>query len=138
MSGFEVAQAGRTAARLVLAGGEVGALSGFVLRAGQQVDVRLTVDLPAELTHLARYPLVTTQVQDGSVAGQLTIEVVAVTAYRDFVFGNPISLELHTSDCPLWPRIAPTHKVPFALLEDGVRRGYNGCRFCLPEADTDR
>lgn len=135
--GFEGAQVSRSAARLVLAGGEVGVLAGFGLRVGQRVDVRLTVDLPSDLVHLARYPLVTTQVQDGSVAGQLTIEVVAVTAYRDFVFGNPRSLELHTSDCPLWPRIAPTHKVPFALLEDGVRRGYNGCRFCLPDADTD-
>lgn len=137
MSGFALSGAGRGPLRLTLAGGSVGMLADFPLKAGQRVDVRLTVELPDELEHLAHYPLIATQTQDGTGAGQLTVEIVAVTAYRDFVFGNPRSLELHTSDCPLWPRISPAHKIPFTLLEDGLRRGYNGCAYCLPEVDTD-
>ena len=76
------------------------------------------------------------QVQDGQVAGQITFELTAVHDSEDYVFGNPRSRELHRVGCPFWPLLLPEHKIPFLTVEDGLRHGYNGCRFCLSRYDT--
>ena len=68
--------------------------------------------------------------------GRLTIEITAVKETEDYVYGNPRSDELHTVHCPFWPRIGQHNKVPFATIEDGLARGYDGCAFCLREYDT--
>ena len=85
---------------------------------------------------LKRYPLVVTQVQDGQLAGRVTVEVVAVKELDDYFFVNPRSGEIHVTTCPYWDRLGPGSKVPYPRLEDALARGYNGCAFCQPESNT--
>ena len=80
--------------------------------------------------------MIATQVQDGAVAGRMTIEILAVKELEDWIFGNPRSGEMHVVSCPYWPRISPWNKRPFETIEYGQARGYNGCAFCLPEFHT--
>ena len=75
--------------------------------------------------------------QDGALAGRMTIEILAVKELEDWFFGNPRSKELHISSCAFWPKISSKNKIPFETIEDGLARGYNGCAFCLPDYDTD-
>jgi hypothetical protein len=82
--------------------------------------------------------LIATQIQDGQVAGRLTMQITAVKELEDFFFGNPRSREAHISTCPFWPKLGPFSRVPYPRLQDLTARGYNGCVYCLPEADTDR
>ncbi|MEA3335600.1 MAG: hypothetical protein U9R25_06785, partial [Chloroflexota bacterium] len=62
--------------------------------------------------------------------------ITAVKESEDYVYGNPRSMELHTIHCPYWPRISQKNKIPFARVQDGLARGYDGCAFCLPAYNT--
>jgi hypothetical protein len=66
------------------------------------------------------------------------MQITAVKELEDFFFGNPRSREAHISTCPFWPKLGPFSRVPYPRLQDLTARGYNGCVYCLPEADTDR
>ena len=135
-SGFTVVARNSLWARLALAGGVTGGLSGFALAAAERVPLTLTVDFSLLAEHLRRYPVVFSQDQDGVSAGKLTVEITAVKELEDLVFGNPRSMELHTVLCPCWPRISQRNKVPFWQIADGLARGFDGCAFCLPEHHT--
>lgn len=123
-------------ARLDLTGGRVGVIDGFPLDADDDVSADVTVDFSHQAEHLERYPLVVAHQQDGIAAGRLTVEITAIKELEDYVFGNPDSRELHVVSCPFWPRISPRNKIPYATVQDGLARGYNGCAFCLSEYDT--
>ena len=118
-------------------GRNVAVVDEFELAARENKRVQLTVDFSLEAKHGGSYPLIARQIQDGEIAGELTIEFTAIKDFEDYVFGNPTSWELHTINCPFWPKILPRNKVPFLTVQEGIARRYNGCRFCLPEYDTD-
>ncbi|MGW1245224.1 hypothetical protein [Streptomyces bobili] len=121
---------------LQMTGGVIGALDGFTLDARDEAMVNVTIDFSHEAEHLEKYRFVSTQIQDHEVAGRMTIEITAVKDFDEFFFGNPKSGELHISTCPLWGRIGKANKVPFPRIEEAIQNGYNGCAFCLPEANT--
>lgn len=121
---------------LGLAGGRVGNISDVTIRANQSFTLTATVDFSFNATHLDQYPLRIQQVHDGSVIGAYTIQLTAVKDLEDYFFGNPRSLELHVSTCPFWDRMNKARLRTFERVADGQARGYNGCRFCLPEFDT--
>lgn len=52
------------------------------------------------------------------------------------MFGNPRSKELHVVACPFWQRISQRNKIPYATVQEGLARGYDGCAFCLSSFDT--
>ena len=107
---------------------EISANDSFVLTLG--------VDVSFKATHLRRYPVRVQQTHHDAVVGSYTIELTAVKDLEDFFFGNRRSGELHVSTCQLWPRISKARLDTFERIADAQARGYNGCRFCLPEADT--
>lgn len=121
---------------LVLDGGGAGVLENLVIRANGSFVLTLSVDFSFEAAHLMRYPVRVEQLHAGAVVGAYTIELTAVKDLEDFFFGNPRSGELHVSICPLWPRINKPRLQTFERVSDAQARGYNGCRFCLPEADN--
>jgi hypothetical protein len=132
-----VAESSSVWTRLNMAGGTEAEIDGFELRANDQVTVELTIDFSLNAEHLKIYPIIATQEQDFEIAGRMTIEILSVKELEDWVFGNPRSREMHVVTCPFWPVLGPSSKIPFQAPADGQARGYNGCRFCLPDLDTD-
>ena len=136
LEAFGVAGRNTTSVRLALAGGAVGRLVGFALPPSDRVSLNLTVDFSMLAEHRRRYPVIFSQDQDGTPAGKLTVEIIAVKEVEDLVFGNPRSGEVHTVRCPYWPRITQRNKVPFWAIADALARGYDGCAACLPNHHT--
>jgi hypothetical protein len=121
---------------LELAGGVEAVISGFELEANDKVGVTLDIDFSMNAQHGQVYPIIATQVLDGMVAGRMTIEITAIKESEDYVYGNPRSMELHVVSCPFWPHISQRNKRPFMTIHDALARGFNGCRFCMPDIDT--
>jgi hypothetical protein len=136
LSGLNPISTNSRYSKLKLIGGTVGGIIGFKLAARDDINVAITIDFSYSAEHLKRYGLIATQMQDGQVAGRITIEITAVKESEDYVYANPRSKELHTIYCPFWGRISPQNKVPFQTIQDGLARGFDGCAFCLLEHHT--
>jgi Peptidase family M28 len=135
VSGFDVATRSSRTVRLELGGGAVGRLSGARLAAGDRVSVELRVAFSHAAQHLHRYPIVFSQMQDGLPSGKQTIEITAVVDGAGVYFANPRTLEVHVATCQWKARMSPRNTVPFLALSDALARGYDGCAYCLPEAN---
>ncbi|MCX6674006.1 MAG: M36 family metallopeptidase [Methanothrix sp.] len=120
-----------------LVGGAVGKVVGFPLGSNEEKSVSLEIDFSYQAEHLKRYPIIAGQEQDGVLAGQLTIEITAVKESEDYVYGNVRSRELHTLNCVFRKAMSPRNQMPFQTIKDALARGYNGCRYCLPEYSSD-
>ena len=68
--------------------------------------------------------------------GAILAEHGIIKEVEDLFFGNPRSREVHVVTCPWWSAISTRNKVPFLALRDALARGYDGCAFCLPDANT--
>jgi hypothetical protein len=132
----QVTAVGPVRSTVEMTGGTTALIDGFPLGRGDQVPADITIDFSHQAEHLKNYPLVVTQTQNGEVAGRMTIQITAVKEFDDFFFGNPRSHELHVSTCPFWDRLGPGNRIPFPSVEAGVARDYNGCAYCLPDANT--
>lgn len=117
-------------------GNRKGILQGFTLAANADKNFKLEIDFSVNAEHEKLYPIVVTQEQDGEIAGRITFDVIAIKDSEDYVYGNPRSLELHTTDCPFWEKISDKNKIPFKNINDGIDKGYNGCAFCLSDYNT--
>ena len=122
---------------LGLVGGKVGEVTEVLIRANDSFTLTVTVDFSFKAEHRKRYPVRIEQRHEGAVIGVYTIELTAIKDLDDFFFGNPRSGEVHITTCPFWPKLDKSRVRTFERLLDAQARGYNGCRFCLPEADTD-
>jgi hypothetical protein len=136
LSGFTLSDQNSRWSTLDLTGGTVGIIEDFPLGTNDERSVTLDIDFSYQAQHLQRYPIVASQEQDGVLAGQLTIEITAVKESEDYVYGNRRSKELHTLNCIFQAQMSTHNKVPFATVQDGLARGYNGCAFCLAEYNT--
>jgi KAP family P-loop domain len=134
----DIPVAGRDArfTTLEMDGGRTGVIKDVEIGGNDSFVLTLSVDFSFKATHLRRYPVRVQQTHHNAVVGSYTIELTAVKDLEDFFFGNRRSGELHVSTCPLWPRINKARLDTFERIADAQARGYNGCRFCLPEADT--
>ncbi|MFJ8596601.1 hypothetical protein [Streptomyces sp. NPDC093598] len=136
LSHIAVTELGQVRSTLRMKGGDRALIEGFRLDAKDKVVAELVLDFAHEAEHLKGYPFVATQIQDHEVAGRVTIEIIAVKELDEFFFGNPKSHELHISTCRFFEKLSLTHRLPFARLEEARAQGYNGCAYCLPEANT--
>jgi hypothetical protein len=121
---------------LEMDGGGTGAIKDVEIGGNDSFVLTLGVDFSFKATHLRRYPVRVQQTHHNAVVGSYTIELTAVKDLEDFFFGNRRSGELHVSTCQLWPKINKARLDTFERIADAQARGYDGCRFCLPEADT--
>ncbi|MFJ6575572.1 hypothetical protein ACIQMY_06350 [Streptomyces sp. NPDC091368] len=136
LTGITVTGTGDVRSTLGMAGGTTAVVDGFTLGAGAEVVAEILIDFSHQAENLKDYDFVATQIQDGEVAGRITIEITAVTEFEGVFFGNPHTREMHISTCPFWGQLGPASKVPFFTRDDALARGYDGCAFCLPDADT--
>ena len=120
---------------LTMAGGSVRGVQDVPIVANGSFVLTLGVDFSFHARHLEQYPIRVEQVHQGAVVGAYTIALTALKDLDDFFFGNPRSGELHVSTCPLWPKINTARLHAFETVDDAMARGFNGCRFCLPEHD---
>lgn len=118
---------------LKMMGGRQSVIDAFPLASREEKTVRLDVDFSVRAVHEQRYPLITTQIQNGEVAGQLTFDFIAIRDSDDYVYGNSRTMELHTVDCVFGKKMKPHNRVPFSTVNDATLRGYNGCFYCLPD-----
>ena len=118
-----------------MAGASVRSVKDLLIKANGSVVLTLGIDFSVEARHLKQYPIRVEQLTGGVVVGAYTVQLTAIKDFEDYCFGNPRSGELHTSSCPLWPRMNTSRLQAFASIEDALARGFNGCRFCLPEHD---
>lgn len=108
----------------------------FSTKKNEQISVTLYVDFSYTAEHLKVYPVIVSQYLDKRLVGRLTLSITAVRETEDFVFGNRQSGEIHSVKCPFWSLIHQANKVVFSSVQEGVKRRYNGCAFCLREHDT--
>ena len=78
------------------------------------------------------YSLAVLQKIGGMEMGRVTKRIIV--GDHPFV-ANRNSGEVHTANCDWVNRMSPHNKVAYAAVELAVKRGFNGCRFCLPEFD---
>ena len=94
------------------------------------------MDFSVSAEHLHRYPIVFSQELGGIPSGKETVEITAVKEASDLFYGNARSREVHIVGCPFWDAMTHRRLVPFLALGDALARGYDGCAFCLPNANT--
>jgi hypothetical protein len=109
-------------------------LRGIRLRPGENTLARLEATLPEGTPDGEVYPVFVEQRVDGTVTGRVTL-VVRTVGMPAFI-ANWNSGEIHLPDCRWVAKMSGRNKVPYDDLDLAIRRGYNGCRFCLPDYDT--
>jgi len=95
--------------------------------------VRVEVKLPAGARPGEVYPVMIEQRVNGQTTGRVSLVARTVGTPAYIANSNPESLELHLPTCKWAKKISGRHKVPYDDLELALRRGYNGCRYCLPQ-----
>lgn len=118
--------------RYSLEPGKNSALMNMNLKASDTTIATLEISIP-ETAGDGHYRISIAQVVDGLEMGRVT-RLVAVGQYP--FIGNTNTKEVHIPGCDWVGRISPRHKVPYDSMERAIKRGYNGCRFCLPEYNT--
>ena len=93
--------------------------------------VRLTIRFSANIPD-GSYDISVRQLKSGMEMGRITRRL-NIGAFP--FIANSRSGELHRSNCPWVAKMSPVNKVPFATMEKGLGRGYDGCHTCLPEHD---
>ena len=116
----------------------VGALTGFLLAPAQNSILTASIDVSYSAMHMQTYCFDLVQERNGIAVSRYSIEITAVKDSEDFIYGNRHSKELHVLHCPYHRAMNPRNSVPFPTVQDGLRRGYNGCAFCLPAHDTGK
>lgn len=137
VSGLTLVDQNNRWAVLEQTGGVSSSFHDFPLGAKEQVSITLTIDFSYEAEHLHRYPILVTQEQDGNIAGRLTVEITAIKDAEDYFYANVHSKEIHTYQCIYRKRMSVHNQLPFATLQEGLLRGFDGCAFCLPDYNRE-
>lgn len=109
---------------------------GMSLKPDDNTLVRLDVTLPENAVDGEVYPIFVEQKVNGNLTGRVTLVARTVGTPAYIANRNPKSWELHLANCRWVSKIAKWHKVPYDDLEVALRRGYDGCKYCLPEYHT--
>lgn len=123
--------------RVALPTGNTASLTGIKLKSRENTQVRIEVQLPASARAGDTYPVSVEQWVNGQTTGRVTL-VARIKGTPAYIANrNPKSLEIHVPNCQWAKKISGHHKVPFDDLQLALKRGYNGCRFCLPEYNKE-
>jgi subtilisin family serine protease len=122
--------------QVALPTGASASLTGIKLKSKENTLVRLEVTLPSGVRSGDVYPVSVEQRVNGRSTGSVTLVARVVGTPAFIANRNPHSLEVHLPNCSWVDKISGSHKVPFDDLQLALRRGYNGCRFCLPQYDN--
>ncbi|HRW82417.1 MAG TPA: S8 family serine peptidase [Methanothrix sp.] len=109
-------------------------IRGISLKPSENTLVRLEVTLPKDAVDGELYPVFVEQKVNGTTTGRVTL--LARTVRTPAYIANRSSREIHLANCGWVSKMSNRNKVPYNDLNLALGRGYNGCRFCLPEHDT--
>lgn len=115
--------------------GNTVSLTGIKLKSEENTMVRVEVKLPPGARAGEVYPVTIEQRVNGRTTGRVSLVARTIGTPAYIANSNPGSLELHLPNCPWARKISGRHKVPYDDLQLALRRGYNGCHFCLPQYD---
>ncbi len=108
-------------------------LRGMNLKASDNCQATLEIIAPPQVAD-GNYRLAAAEFIDGKEMGRVT----RLLAVGDHPFmGNSRTLEVHLANCEWAAKTSKRNKVAYQGVERALKQGYNGCRFCLPEYDTD-
>lgn len=101
--------------------------------------ILITGDRPLEME---RQPAQQTAIQRDAVsipraAASMSSPSVVVVLDESYVYGNKRTKELHKARCQFVQQMNLKNMVPFESIREALKKGYNGCHFCLDEHDTD-
>ncbi|HPC89626.1 MAG TPA: S8 family serine peptidase [Methanothrix sp.] len=113
--------------------GNTASITKIKLKSKENTLVRVEVKLPAGARPGEVYPVMIEQRVNGQTTGRVSLVARTVGTPAYIANSNPESLELHLPTCKWAKKISGRHKVPYDDLELALRRGYNGCRYCLPQ-----
>jgi hypothetical protein len=119
--------------RFELATGTQARLNHISLQMSDCTQATLEITVPAGAAD-GFYRVAAAEIIDGKQMGRVT-RMLAVGQHP--FMGNQNTLELHKSTCEWTDKISAHHKVAYQDLDRAIRRGFNGCRYCLPEYSTD-
>jgi hypothetical protein len=108
-------------------------LNGVALKPSDDIQAWLEVLIPEGFPH-GTYRLSVAQIVDGRELGRVT-RMLSVGAYP--FLANSNTEEVHVAECEWALKVRPGNKVAYKDLERALKQGYNGCRYCLPEYNTD-
>jgi hypothetical protein len=106
------------------------------LKPGENTLVRLDVRLPEDAVPGELYTVFVDQKVNGKPRSRVTLLARTVGTPAYIANRNTGSLEIHLSNCVWAHKISPRNKVPYDDLALALKRGFNGCKYCLPEYHT--
>lgn len=110
------------------------ALRNMPLKTSDKSQATLGITLPKNAPD-GIYQISALQRINGKEMGRIT-QNLRVGKYP--YMGNWSTKELHIAGCDWAAKISPRNKVAYSDVGLALKRGYNGCRFCMPEIDTDK
>ena len=128
---------GNRVCRVQVTSDQTADLSNIRLQSRENTLVTLEVALPPDAVAGELYTVFVEQRINGAVRSRVTLEARTVGTPVYKANRNPSSLEIHKTDCYWAKRISGSHVVPYDNLELAIRRGFNGCRYCLPDYSID-
>jgi len=132
LEGMQILSTGQTFTKLAVDGGAISAIRNMSLHPSDNTKAELQLSLPEDMDGF--YELSIRQLVDGIEMGRVTRRL-AIGSYP--YTGNKRTLEVHQSNCEWVDQMSNRHKEPFTDVNLAIQRGYNGCRYCLPELSTD-
>lgn len=119
--------------KLNVKAGKQGEMREMKLKPSDDTVASLQITVPPGVAD-GVYRISVAQVVDGREMGRVT-RLLAVGEHP--YLGNRRSREIHIPSCKWAKVMSPRNRVAYKDLERAIKHGYNGCRFCLTEYDTD-
>lgn len=111
----------------------LGAIRNMPLRPSDNSKATIVLTLPED-TPDGAYEFSVIQKIDGLEMGRITKRLVV--GQHPYV-GNRKTKEVHVATCDWAKKMSSKNKVAYQEVQLAIQRGYNGCRYCLTEYDTD-
>lgn len=109
------------------------ALRNMPLKTSDSTQVTLSITLPEEVPD-GVYDIAVLQKIEGREMGRVTRRLLV----GDYPYvANRNTEEVHEANCEWVAKMSAKNKVAYRQLELALQHGYNGCRYCLKEFDTD-
>lgn len=103
------------------------------LKASDYSQANLQITVP-DVTPDGNYRLAVAQIVDGKEMGRVT-QMLAIGVYP--YMANRRTLEIHVSDCDWAAKISNKNKEAFQDLQVALKRGFDGCHYCLRKYSKD-
>ncbi|MBC8017099.1 MAG: peptidase C13 family protein [Verrucomicrobia bacterium] len=116
-----------------LVAGKQAFLRGMNLKTSDNCQATLEIIASPQIAD-GNYRLSVAELIDGKEMGRVT-RMLAVGQFP--YLGNRRTHEVHIANCDWAAKTSRRNKEAYQTLERALKRGYDGCRFCLPEFSKD-